>query len=234
MNPVERAIAEIDQSVGNYGYSESYGMLPGQMAAKSAVNYSINPEIARATAGTSIVQVKISCVKNGTGSGNTENPVFLFGGDAFTNTSRGYNAVQVVGSTLTTALTVSNGKNVVTFRHGDGTNNATYTVTLGTAGDYPFMLNSRSRFESHGMQIDLSDSTNVSQLTTAIKTFFLDEFGKAETNDLTTPKDLYQQATNGLFVKAQFKISPREGLIVNVLEVNNFTVSYYLYLRKIG
>lgn len=227
----------------DYGYDEEYGafdprrrgqgrrnnlpMRPGQ----AKTNYSVNPAIANKTQGTSTFQVQVSCVKTGTGSGNTYNPIFLFGGEAFSNASKGYLAVR--NANQVTALTVANNKNVITFKYStDNDNYSVYTVTLITDGEYPFILNSLSgvnKMDVVGTQIEISDVAQTSQLKQSIQTFFLDEFGKSTTNDLTTPKDLYQQQDDGIFLPHKFEISGKRGIITNVLEVNGFSVTYYMY-----
>jgi len=60
-------------------------------------NYSINPLIANAGAGNNSFMVNIVCTKTGTGSGNTKNPIFLFGSDAFSNMSKAYSSVLNAG-----------------------------------------------------------------------------------------------------------------------------------------
>jgi hypothetical protein len=81
----------------------------------------------------------------------------------------------------------------------------------------------------NGIQSEISDVLQQSQLSSEISTFYFDEFGKAQTDDLTTPKDLYQQQSNGIFMPHEFEISGKRGLLTNVLDVNNFVVKYYFY-----
>ncbi len=240
---LKRTIAMLDEGNSNYGYAnENYGYdneygldprrknLPGNRG-KNATNYSVNPAIAAKTYGTSTFQVSISCAVTGTGSGNTYNPIFLFGGEAFSNTSKGYLAVK--NANQVTALAVTNNKNVITFKYStDNGNYSTYTVTLVTDGEYPFIMNSLSgvnKMDVVGTQVEISDVAQAAQLKLGIQTFFLDEFGKATSNDLTTPKDLYQQAQDGLFLPHKFEISGKRGIITNVLEVNGFSVTYFMY-----
>lgn len=237
--------ANNDYGYGNdYGYDNEYGAfnpnrggrrnLPtAQMnqRGKGATNYSVNSAIAAKTQGTSTFQVQISCAKTGTGSGNTYNPIFLFGGEAFSNASKGYLAVR--NANQVTALTVANNKNVITFKYSTDANNySVYTVTLVTDGEYPFIMNSLSgvnKMDVVGTQIEISDVAQTAQLKQSIQTFFLDEFGKSTTNDLTTPKDLYQQQNDGIFLPHKFEISGKRGIITNVLEIEAFSVTYYMY-----
>lgn len=240
---LKRTIAMLDEGNSNYGYAQEnygydneYGLDPRRRhlpakRGKEATNYSVNPAIAAKTQGTSTFQISVSCVKTGTGSGNTYNPIFLFGGEAFSNSSKGYLAVKNSGQV--TALAVTNNKNVITFKYSTDVNNfSVYTVTLVTDGEYPFILNSLSgvnKMDIVGTQIEISDVAQSAQLKLGIQTFFLDEFGKSTTNDLTTPKDLYQQQNDGIFLPHKFEISGKRGIITNVLEVEGFSVTYYMY-----
>jgi hypothetical protein len=204
------------------------------MPAGQPTNYSVNPAIQNKTYGTDTFRVSITVNKTGTGSGNTYNPVFLFGGNAFTNASKGYTAVQNAGQV--TSLVFANGKNAINFRYAtDGANYTDYTVSLTTEGEYPFVINSLSnrKYMVQGFQSQISDVSELSQLDLPMSSFYLNEFGKADTNDLTTPIDLYQQRDNGIFYPHQFPISGIEGLVTNILDVDNFVVNYYFFCNKI-
>lgn len=231
---LEEAINNLDL-VGNFGFSQNFGaadQLPA-MRKSQATNYTVNPAIKNATQGTSTLQISITVAKTGTGSGNSANPVYLFGGDALTNTSKGYTAVSVNNPVQTTSFGFTNNKNTLVFRYGTDTNNATYTVSLSTDGEYPFALNSLSGkkfYNVKGIQMDVANAAHVAQLSNAIKTFELNEFGKATTNDLTTPKDLYQQQTNGIFIPHVFPISGRKGIILNVNETDTMVLNLYTYV----
>lgn len=231
MGPVNELISRLDANAGGYGYSQDgFGLVPGG----NPTNYSVNPAIAAKTAGKNTMQVTISAARTGGGSGSVSDPIFLFGSNAFTNASVGYTAVQ--NSNQITAVGTSGGKNVVTFKYlngGDPAKYTTYTVTLTTAGEYPYVLNSFSggnKMRVYGMQIQISDAAQAAQLQAGLKTFYLDQFGKSTQDDLTTPTDLYQQATNGVFIPHEFEISGSRGLVANILNVDGFSVSYYMYV----
>lgn len=246
MNKFRKFVNDIEK----YGYSQDqFGLTPGvdiamgtRLSAASAggsrqPSNSISPEIRQKTVGCSTLRITTSVVVNGTGSGNSANPIFFFGGDAFTNASRGYNAV-TANAQLTTALTVANGKNVITFKYANtdtpGTNYTTYTVTLGTAGEYPFVLSSYTGDKGafvNGLQMNISDASETTQLSSPMQTFFLNEFGKASSNDLSTPPDLYQQADDGIWLPHEFPISGRQGFMVDILDVNAFRVDLYLFIK---
>jgi hypothetical protein len=205
----------------------------GAFPALSNTNYSINPSIQALTAGASTSQLTISCAVGGTGSGNSFNPVFLFGSDAFTNASKGYTSVQLTSPAQITATGFTNSKNVITFKYGGDTNFATYTVSQSTKGEYPFWLNSLTGNKTQrvrGMQISLSDAADVAQLANTLQTFELDQFGRAVTNDLTQPKDLYQQQTNGIWITSAFEISGRKGFLINVNENAGLQLDIFMYV----
>lgn len=227
---VRQAIETID----SFGFSNNYGLVPG---GPSQTSYSVNPAIQNRTQGASTFQITISAARTGTGSGNTYDPIYLFGGDAYTNASVGYNAVSPAAKV--TSAGTANGKNTIRFRYdavaGEAANSTLYTVTLSTSGEYPFILSSLSgnnKMTVVGMQMRISDASETEQLTNPMATFFLDEFGKATSNDLTTPQDLYQQQTDGIFLPHTFEISGRRGLITNVQNVDGFSVSYYFWVQK--
>jgi hypothetical protein len=244
---------EAAANLSNYGYSQEggYGLTPGldvpqlsiggtRAAApvRNPASNSINPDIQRNTAGCSTLRITISNVITGTGSDEADNTIALFGGDAFTNASRGYNAVIPDASKLTTALAVSGGKNVITFKYvsatDPGANYSTYTVTLGTAGEYPFVLSSFTGDRGatvKGLQMNISDASETTQLSAPMQTFFLNEFGKSSSNDLSTPPDLYQQADNGIWLPHEFPISGRHGFMLDVLDVTGFSVDLYLFVK---
>jgi hypothetical protein len=246
MNP---NLQNILNGIDNFGFSEDFGMASPQdiarMQAKgisqlpaglSKTNYTINPAIQQITQGKSTFQLTIKCDVTGTGSGNDFNPVFLFGGDAYTNTSRGYSAVQVTNPVQQTAAGFTNNKNVITFKYAATVDNySTYTVSLSTDGEYPFILSSLSgkkSFMLEAFQMTLSDAADVAQLNNSIQTFELDEFGKSTSNDLTTPKDLYQQQTNGLWITNPVEVSGRKGIKLNVNETNNLQLNLFCYVGK--
>lgn len=196
-----------------------------------------NPMIQAKTFGKSTFMVNITVAKTGTGSGNTENPIWLFGANAFNNCSVPYSAVAVASPRQAVTTAFVNGKNVIVFTYTASVGNySTYTISLGTTGEYPFILNSqvgkKGLFVS-GVQMEISDTAYISQLTNEINTFYLNEYGKAVTNDLTTPTDLYQQLTNGIFLPHEFKISGDDGMQINVLEVNGFVVKLYFYANPL-
>lgn len=193
-------------------------------------NYTISPSIANKTNGKSTFMVKVSVVRAGTGSGNTFDPIFLFGGQSFNNSATPYLQVSNSGQVVTFAK--SNGKNCVIFTYGAGANTTAYTVTLATAGEYPFILNSLTginKMQVSGIQTDISDVSRQSQLTANVATFEFDEFGKAETNDLTTPRDLYQQSDSGIFIPHQFEISGSKGFRADILNIDGFSVNFYFF-----
>lgn len=226
------------EGLENFGFSQNYGLaeIPNasRMAKPNPTSYSVNPIVSETTVGTSTVQLTVSVVKTGTGSGNAYNPVFLFGSDAITNANKGYTAVQVNNPVQATATAFTNGKNVITFTYTESVGNAAaYTVSQSTDGEYPFFLNSLSGTKTmkvKGMQISVADAADVAQLTNSIQTFELDEFGKAMTNDLTVPIDLYQQQTNGRWYPTQFDISGRKGLKLNVNQTNNMILNIFMYV----
>jgi hypothetical protein len=250
-NIVKRTIKGMDDYAGNFGFSQNYGLaaltedtsLPVSVRQAAAAELgrpistilSANPAIDKRTYGKSTFMVKITCAVTGTGSGNTENPIFLFAGNAFNNCARPYNSVLANGQTVTTGY--HNGKNVLLFRYTASVGNyAEYTVTLGTKGDYPFLLNSQSGkagLWNTGIQIEINDATFDTQLSNEMVAFSLDEFGKAITNDLTTPKDLYQYSTKGVFIPHQFKISGDDGIYFDVLEEPTLETKLYFYATKI-
>lgn len=232
---LQRMISDID----NYGYSagnENYGLADNSRPAVST-NYTTNPEIQKLTTGCSTAQLTITVAKTGTGSGNTYNPVFLFGGDAFTSASKGYTVVQVNTPVQTTATAYTNNKNVITFTYAtDGSNNTKYTVSQSTAGEYPFWLNQMTggcKSTVAAMQLFVGDATHVSQLNNAIKTFSLDQYGKATSDDLTSPKDLYQYNTNGIWYTSPYDISSKKGLVLNVNETDAMVLNLFMYVRPL-
>jgi hypothetical protein len=244
---MNQALQEVLNGLDNYGFSANYGLaktgfdrvmpanmpMPANMARPNPTNYSVNPVVSQTTVGTSSVQLSITVAKTLTGSGNSFNPVFLFGSDAITNSSRGYTVVKVNSPVQQTAFAFANNKNVVRFTYGDVTNFSTYTVSQSTDGEYPFFLNSLSGTKTmkvKGMQVSVANAADVAQLTNSIQTFEVDEFGKSMTNDLTVPIDLYQQQTNGRWYPAQFEISGRKGLQLNVNEVNALELNLFLYV----
>ncbi|MCX7928985.1 MAG: hypothetical protein N2558_04900 [Patescibacteria group bacterium] len=245
---VKQTIENLDAEASTYGYSaEEHGLtlrLPQirksiQPTQPTATNYSSNPSIAAVGKGASTFMVKVSVKKIGTGSGNTSNPVFLFGPNAILGIGAGYGLDNTVGylsvmnANQKTRFGVDNGKNVLKFIYGDDTNNHTYTVTLGTAGEYPFFLGTltKSQYNVVGIQIEISDENQVTQLTSSIQHFKLNAFGKSETNDLTTPRDLYQQQRGGVFIPHNFLIGPNMGIIADVLAIDNFEVKYYFFVK---
>lgn len=199
------------------------------------VNYTINKSIQTATAGADTFMITIDVNKVGNGSGNTKNPVWLFGGDAYKNTARPYATVLNAGQIASVSFVDT--KNVIIFKYENAvnpeTNYSEYTISLGTSGEYPFILNSLSgenMLKVLAMQLEISDVNLLNQLTAGMNTFKLDEFGKATTNDLTTPKDLYQQQSNGLYIPHKYPISGKEGLQLQVLESDGLNVKYYFYI----
>lgn len=256
-------LRNIIAGIDSFGYSENYGMTEfspsGQGAANRlgglggliinapqkqipamnnsiATNYTVNSAIQNLTAGCSTSQLTITVDKVGTGSGNTYNPVFLFGQDAFSNTSRGYTAVQVTAPVQATSLSFTNNKNVVVFSYVAlaDTNYTTYTVSQSTDGEYPFWLNSLTGDKSNiinAMQLTLADAADEAQLQNTIQTFALDQFGKSTTNDLTQPKDLYQQQTNGLWITNPFEVSGKKGVKINVNETDGMILNLFMYVK---
>jgi hypothetical protein len=239
MNQVLEAVLN---GLDHYGFSANYGLAPAgvdraiaaRMAKPNPTNYSVNPVVSQTTVGTSSVQLTITVVKNGTGSGNNFNPVFLFGSDAITNAAKGYTVVKVNSPVQATSTAFSNNKNVVVFTYTESVgNSAVYTVSQSTDGEYPFFLNSLSGTKTmkvKGMQVSVANAADVAQLTNSIQTFEVDEFGKSTTNDLTVPIDLYQQQTNGRWYPAQFDISGRKGLQLNVNQTNAMELNLFLYV----
>lgn len=197
-----------------------------------ATQYSGNPEIQKKTNGQSTFMVTIECNKTGTGGAETQYPIWLFGGDAFSNASTGYLAVQ--NSNQVTSLTTRNGKNVIKIAYGSGGNTTEYYISLGTSGEYPFILNSLTgnrKMTVNAIQMEISDTAEISQLTNEMKTFFLNEFGKADSNDLTTPTDLYQQQNNGIFIPHRFEISGRDGLQLSMNNSDGLITKMYFYAQ---
>lgn len=199
-------------------------------------NYSINPAIANRTRNKSTFMVTIDVDVTGTGSGNTFDPVFLFGGSSLNNSDTPYLQVQSAGQEITFGTV--NGKNVVIFKYQASVGNyTTYTVSLGTQGEYPFILNNLSgenEMRVNAIQTQISDVTKQSQLSSEIYTFEFDSFGKAVTNDLTTPIDLYQQSDSGVFMPHEFNISNKKGMVLDVLNVDGFQVKLYFYATPLG
>lgn len=199
-------------------------------------NYSINPAIAAATAGASTFQLSITCTQATGGAVGAYFPIFLFGSSAYTNCNKGYTSVQNAGQVTGTSFT--NGKNCITFTYADPANpthTSTYTVSLTTQGEYPLALNSlsgRNSYTVRGIQMYVSDVAQTAQLNLAQQTFTVNQFGTVLVNDLTTPPDLYQQSDKGVYIPHEFPISDREGFTTNVLNVANFTVSYYFYVTR--
>lgn len=252
---VKRTIANLDKNIGNYGFSNNYGLSSAQfnqMVQDGVINtntltqnnlgnqnndvlvnpnYTVNKGIAERTKGTSTFMVTINAVRTGTGSGNGTDIIQLFGSEAYTNAATPYN---VVGrNSQTVANVLYSNKNAVRFTYGGGGNTTAYNVSLGTAGEYPFILNSlsgKNRKRVVGIQIEISDAAQISQLSNGIQTFELDEFGKSTINDLTTPRDLYQQVDTGIFIPHDFFISGREGIQMNVNNVDAFQVKMYFYV----
>jgi len=240
---IKRTIQALDRHSAEFGLTIPDVQMTAtqnvvQSLQKMPTNYSVNPVIASMTKGKSTFMVKIGVNKVGNGSGNTENPVFLFAANAFNNCARPYSSVLNVNQSVSLAYT--NNKNVLVFRYANATDGSTnytdYTVTLGTKGDYPFLLNSqvgKAGLWNTGVQLEINDVDQIAQLTNEISSFFLNEFGKAEGNDLTTPTDLYQQQNNGIFIPHEFKISGDDGVYLNVLEVDNFEVKMYFYANPL-
>lgn len=261
---VRRTIEMIDNGTSQYGYAQNYGYdnygvadgnpknLPVQSGGPqrhgsgnnmhgrqrpggSPTGYSVNPAISAKTNGTSTFMITVSVAQTGGGSTNTFNPVFMFGGEAFSNSTNGYTAVK--NASQITGLAFTNGKNVITFKYlnpADPTKFSVYTVSLATDGEYPFILNSltgKNAMQVVGIQTEISDVTKTSQLKQGMQTFELDEFGKSTTNDLTTPKDLYQQQSDGIFLPHSFPISGKKGFLNNVLDIDGFSVTYYFYVN---
>lgn len=258
---VKDTIKYLDSLSNEYGFSQDYGLadpnglqphhieaMKGLIAKHHAgghthlgvkhdtpagqhqTSFSANAEIAKRTQGKSTFMVTVNVKRTGTGSGNVFNPVFLFGGESFNNSATPYIQVESAGQVVTTK--VSGGKNVIVFTYGSGGNTTAYEVSLATAGEYPFILNSlvgMNKMHVNGIQTQISDPTQVSQLTQEFTTFFFDEFGKASTDDLTTPPDLYQYQNNGIFLPHQFEISGKRGVVNNVLDIDGFQVKYYIY-----
>ncbi|RME14241.1 MAG: hypothetical protein D6799_07285 [Bacteroidetes bacterium] len=257
---VKRTIENLDASASEYGYSadeygysaenyseEEHGLTISRLKSlgrkistprAAQTNYSINPRVAAVGSGASTFKVDVLVKKMGIGSRNSSNPVFLFGPNAILGIGAGAGLDNTVGylsvknAGQRTRFGVVNGKNVLTIFYGDDINNHTYIITLGTEGEYPFFLGTltKSSFKVKGVQIEISDSTQTAQLSQALVHFELNAFGKSQTNDLTTPRDLYQQQPGGVFIPHQFEIGPNKGLITNVLAIDGFTVSYYFYI----
>lgn len=253
---VKQTIESLDAQASEYGYSaEEHGLiLPRLNISRGIVrptvaqqqpvqsiqtNYSANPSIAAVGRGASTFMVEISVKKNGTGGGSSKNSVFLFGPNAILGIGAGFGFDNTIGylsvmnAGQKTRFAVQNNKNVLQFIYGDDTNNYTYTVTLGTAGEYPFFLGTltKSQFNVIGVQIEISDENQTQQLTSAIQHFKLNAFGKSETNDLTTPRDLYQQQRGGVFIPHNFVIGPNMGIITDVLAIDGFVVKYYFFIK---
>lgn len=191
---------------------------------------SANPFINARTYGTSTFTISITNTVAGTGSGNTANPVWLFGANAYNNTSRPYNVVQNAGQTISVA--VVNNKNVIRFVYGAGGNTSTYTVSLKSEGEYPYVLNSQVGKRGllvTGVQFEVADAADAAQLSEGLKTFYVNEFGKSTTNDLTTPRDLYQYNSNGVFIPHKFVIDGDNGLQLSVIESDGLILTAYFY-----
>ena len=252
MDIVKETIDNLDAQASEYGYStEEHGLtlrLPGiqklqavRPTQPSAVqtNYSANPSIAAIGKGSSTFMVQVSCQKIGKGGPNTQNTIFLFAPNAILGIGAGYGLDNTIGylsvqnSGQKTRFGVANGKNVLTFIYGTDTDNHTYTVTLGTAGEYPFFLGTlqKAQYNVVGIQVEISDENQSTQLTSAIQYFKLNAFGKSETNDLTTPRDLYQQQRGGVFIPHQFTIGPNMGIMTDVLAIDGFVVKYYFFVK---
>ena len=246
MDPVKETIMLLDQNAANFGfsndqgYSQDFGLANRkkmEMMKNSPTNYSVNPAIQNQTRGSSTFKVNVTVKQTAGGAVDTELPIFLFGGKAFTNAKSGYTAVSK--NNQITSLGFVNGKNVLIFKYvdpADSTKFTEYFVTLGTDGEYPYVLNSVADrpLMVNGVQIEISDVSKQQQLTRSISKFFIDEFGKSSTNDLTTPKDLYQQASNGIFLPHKFKISGDDGIVTNVLNVDAFSVDYFFFAERIA
>lgn len=231
-------LVQVD-NLGNVSPVNNVG--PGMQVVENIppnlTNYSINPKISHNTRNCSTFMVTISVARTGTGSGNTFDPVFLFGSDAYQGMDTPYASVERAGQVVT--LDFVNGKNVVIFTYTASAGNSTaYTVSLGTKGEYPFILNSlagnsgNAKMNVKGVQIEISDVDQSAQLTNEMSTFELDEYGAASTNDLTTPMDLYQNLTNGVYIPHEFELSGRKGLVLDVQNVNGFVVKYYFYVAN--
>lgn len=261
MENVKNTISYLDGISGNYGYSnqENYGLktvgeivevanlnqgkpnvqviqLPPTNFGNGATNYSINPAIQKMGDGKSTFQLSVKVAKTLTGSGNTKNPVFFFGSSAYNNTSSPYNAV-VANANRSVEVGYVNGKNVIIFKYtdpADDTKFSTYTVSLDTKGEYPFILGAltgNARMDIAAIQMEVANPDHVAQLANGLSTFKLDKFGFASTNDLTTPKDLYQQATNGILIPHAFPCSGSEGAYLDVNEVDGLELKLYVYAR---
>lgn len=256
MDIVKETIDNLDAQASEYGYSaEEHGLTlrlpklqlqnigrpvqPGAQPSTVQTNYSANPSIAAVGKGASTFMVEVSVKKNGTGGSNTKNTIFLFGPNAILGIGAGFGLDDTIGylsvanAGQKTRFGVVNGKNVLNFIYGDGTNNHTYTVTLGTAGEYPFFLGTlqKAQYNVIGVQVEISDENQTSQLTQSIQHFRLNAFGKSETNDLTTPRDLYQQQRGGVFIPHQFTIGPNMGIMTDVLAIDGFVVKYYFFVK---
>lgn len=230
---------KILKNIDSFGYSsENFGLTESPAGLPSPTNYTINPAIQRLTQDCSTAQLTITVAKASTGSTNTYNPVFLFGSDAYTNTSQGYTAVQVASPAQYTAAGFSNSKNTIVFTYKDPSDPtvkySTYTVSQSTDGEYPFWLNQLTGDKSNvinAMQITVADAAHVAQLNNAIQTFELNQFGKSTSNDLTQPKDLYQQQTNGIWYTNPFEVSGKKGIKLNVNETNGMVLNLFMYVK---
>jgi len=241
---MDPALQKVLNGIDSYGYSGNYGLADGaNLPANNPsinTNYTINPAIQRMTAGCSTAQLTITVAKTSTGSGNTFNPVFLFGSDAFSNAAQGYTAVQLASPIQYTSTGFTNSKNVIVFTYKDPSDPtakySTYTVSQSTDGEYPFWLNQLTGNKTNmvnAMQLTVADANDVAQLNNAIQTFELDQFGKATTNDLTQPKDLYQQQTNVIWYTNPFAISGRKGIKLNVNETNAMVLNLFMYVKPV-
>lgn len=238
MSGLNELIEKIDREGGmsNYGYSgNNYGL--ASAPAVSPTNNTANAALQALTVGCSTVQLTVTVAKASTGSTNTVNPVFLFGGDAYSNTAQGYTAVAVASPVQYTSNAFTNSKNTVVFTYKDPADPtvkySTYTVSQSTAGEYPFWLNSMQGKKGNmvkAMQLTVADSAHISQLNNAVSTFRLDQYGKSTTNDLTQPKDLYQFNDNGIWYTNPFPITGRDGLKLLVNETNGMVLNLFMYV----
>lgn len=233
-------LRKVMAGIDNFGFSESFGLAESAENKALATNVTANKQLQKLTEGCSTAQLTVSVAKTGTGSGNTYNPVFLFGGDAFTSASKGYTVVQLNNPVQVTASAFSNSKNVITFTYADPADTAAkksvYTVSQSTAGEYPFWLNQLTggcKSVVNAMQLFVADAAHVAQLNNAIKTFELDQYGKAQTNDLTAPKDLYQYNTNGIWYANPFEISSKRGIVLNVNETDGMVLNLFMYVKNV-
>lgn len=261
MSKITDIIKNLDVEAGKFGFSENgfdaengfdenFGLTPMEkkmvmanrrasnnlpVAGKNNVMISANPAIQNRTNGQSTFQVNVKVKKTNRGAPDSDYPVFLFGGKAFTNAFKSYTAVDNQGQSGSIAFL--NGKNVIVLKYIDPIENTNFTefiISLSTAGEYPYVLNSLAdrALMVKGVQLQVVDPANVAQLDLGISKFSIDEFGKSTTNDLTTPTDLYQLSTKGVFIPHQFKISGDEGIINRVLNIDRHEVNYFFYATK--